>query len=152
LYPIRLIVVGRPKQESILSLEKHYKKLIKPLIRLEILELTEGKGQGERQLLDEASNLRNALSAYKWKVILDAGGRTTDSEGFAKWLGSRLDLGEHMAFAIGSSNGIHSILKAEIKERMSLSQMTFPHDLCRIIFLEQLYRAMSILRGGSYHK
>jgi len=151
-YPIRLIVVGKPKQKSILQLENHYKKLIQTCVRLEILELKEGKGVGERQLLDEAERIRNAMAGFHRQLLLDAGGTQRNSESFASWLGSRLDLGEHMAFAIGSSDGFHSSLKADVKEHIALSSMTLPHDLSRIVFLEQLYRAFSILNDKPYHK
>jgi 23S rRNA (pseudouridine1915-N3)-methyltransferase len=151
-YPIRTIVVGKPKLDFVSQLENHYKKLIKTYVRLEILELQEGKGQGERQLLDEAMRIRNALSGFRWQILLDADGTQRSSEGFASWLGSRIDLGESLAFAIGSSNGFHPTLKSDIKEHMSLSPMTFPHDLSRILFLEQLYRAFCILNGKPYHK
>jgi 23S rRNA (pseudouridine1915-N3)-methyltransferase len=151
-YPIRLIVVGKPKLESVLQLENHYKKLIKTYVRLEILELKEGKGGGERQMLDEAERVRNALAGFQGQILLNADGTQRNSEDFASWLGSHLDLGEHLAFAIGSSDGFHSSLKADIKEHISLSPMTFPHDLSRIIFLEQLYRAFRILNDKPYHK
>lgn len=63
-----------------------------------------------------------------------------------------MDRGENLAFAIGSSHGFDPELKKEIPERLSLSPMTFPHDLSRILFLEQLYRAFAILKGKTYHK
>jgi len=151
-YPIRLIVVGKPKQESIISLENHYKKIIKSHVRLEILELQEGRGQLERQLFEEAGRIKNALSGFQRQILLCADGPQRNSEEFARWVGSRMDSGESLAFAIGSSHGFHPSLKADVGERAALSPMTFPHDLCRIMFLEQLYRAFAILRGGAYHK
>jgi len=63
-----------------------------------------------------------------------------------------MDRGESLAFAVGSSHGFDPALKGEIREHLSLSPMTFPHDLSRILFLEQLYRAMTILKGTPYHK
>ena len=152
MYPIRAIVVGKPKFEFVSQLENHYKKLIKSYVRLEILEFQEGKGQGERQLLDEAIRIKNALSGFHWQILLDADGTQRSSEKFALWLGNRIDLGESLAFAIGSSHGFHPSLKSDIKEHMSLSSMTFPHDLSRILFFEQLYRAFCILNGKTYHK
>jgi 23S rRNA (pseudouridine1915-N3)-methyltransferase len=151
-YPIRLILVGRPKSKTILSLQEHYEKLIKTYIRLEILEISEGKGDTQRQLLIEAGRIKNALSGFQRQILLDADGVQRKSEEFASWLAPKIDLGESLAFAIGSSHGFHPTLKTDIKEHMSLSPMTFPHDLSRIMFLEQLYRAFSILQNKPYHK
>ena len=121
-------------------------------MRLTVLELRDGKGQGERRLADEAVRIGTALSGFRRQVLLDSAGAQRDSEGFASWLASRMSMGESLAFAIGSSDGFHPALKTEARERMSLSAMTFPHDLCRVIFLEQLYRAFCILKGKQYHK
>jgi 23S rRNA (pseudouridine1915-N3)-methyltransferase len=151
-YPIRLVVVGKPKAESIILLENHYEKLIKTCTRLETVELQEGRGQAGRHLLDEAGRIKGALSPYRRQILLCADGRQRSSEEFASWLGERVDLGETVAFAIGSSHGFHPSLKTEVGEHLSLGPMTFPHDLCRIIFLEQLYRAFAILKGRKYHK
>ena len=63
-----------------------------------------------------------------------------------------MNRGERLAFALGSSHGFDADLKKEIREQMSLSPMTFPHELTRVMFLEQLYRAFTILRGKEYHK
>jgi len=151
-YPIRLIVVGKTRQKSIISLEDHYKQLVKTYIRLEILELQEGKGQMEHRLLDEAERVRAALSGHQRRVILDQSGIQRSSKEFASWLGGIMDRGESLAFAIGASDGFHHSLKAEAKEAMSLGPMTFPHDLCRVMLMEQLFRACCILRGKAYHK
>jgi len=85
-------------------------------------------------------------------VLLSADGPARSSEDFARWLGTRMDRGESLAFAVGSSHGFDPSLKTEIREHLSLSPMTFPHDLSRVLFLEQLYRAFSILKGTPYHK
>jgi len=152
LYPIRLIALGRPKLVPVRDLEQHYSTLLKAYARLELVELPEGKGDPARQLRDEADRLRLQLATVRCPVLLSAEGPPRSSEAFAKWLGVRMDRGESLAFAIGSSHGFDAALKAEVKEHLSLSPMTFPHDLSRVLFLEQLYRAFAILKGTSYHK
>jgi len=152
LYPITLLTIGRPKSAPVRELEQHYRTLLKAYARLEVEDLPEGKGDPARQLRDEADRLRVHLQRVRCPVLLSAEGPARTSEAFAKWLGARMDRGESLAFAIGSSMGFDPALKSEIKEHLSLSPMTFPHDLSRVLFLEQLYRAFGILRGTSYHK
>jgi 23S rRNA (pseudouridine1915-N3)-methyltransferase len=147
-----LIVIGRPKLEAIRQLESHYRDLLKGFCRLELLEIPEGKGPEARQLKEEGERLKALLSPFHCPVLLDAGGPARNSEAMAAWLGAKMDRGESLAFALGSSHGFDPALKQEIPERLSLSPMTFPHDLSRVMFLEQLYRSFAILKGRTYHK
>ncbi len=152
MYPVELIAFGRLKLEPCRLLETHYLGMLKAHARMTITELQEGKGDGLRQLQDEADKLRPRLKAAGRAILLDPAGKLHSSEAFATWLGERLDRGERLVFALGSSHGFDPDLKAEIPDKLSLSPMTFPHELSRVMFLEQLYRAFSILKGGPYHK
>jgi 23S rRNA (pseudouridine1915-N3)-methyltransferase len=120
--------------------------------RLDLVEIKEGRGPAERQLGTEAERIKDALAGFGRRALISADGASMTSEAFASWLGKAMDMGEGLAFAIGSSHGFHPSLRAEVGERVSLSPMTFPHDLCRVMFLEQLYRAFAILNGKPYHK
>ena len=152
MYPIRLVTVGRVKLEACSQLESHYKEMLKAYCRLEHREIAEGRGDTVRQLREEALRLRPLLLEGRCPVLLDAQGTPRSSEEWAQWLGKRMDRGDSLVFAVGSSHGFDPALKAEIPERLSLSPMTFPHDLSRVLFLEQLYRAFTILKGRTYHK
>jgi 23S rRNA (pseudouridine1915-N3)-methyltransferase len=152
MYPIRLLTFGHPKLAAVRDLEDHYRTLLKGHARLTVVELAEGRGDPARQLKEEAERLRPQLLSARCPVLLTAEGPARDSEAFARWLGARMDRGESLAFAVGSSHGFDPALKAEVREHLSLSPMTFPHDLSRVLFLEQLYRAMTILKGTPYHK
>jgi len=151
-YPIRLVTVGKVKDAHLKALEGHYQTLLRGFARLETLEIPEGKGEPGRQLKEEADRMRPFLAQVRVPVLLDAGGPPRSSEAFAAWLGARMDRGDSLCFALGSSHGLDPSLKTEVREKLSLSPMTFPHDLCRVLFLEQLYRAFAILRGSPYHK
>ena len=152
MYPVDLIAFGRLKLEPCRALEAHYLGMLRPHARVEVLELQEGRGDAARQLKEEAERLRPKLRAAGRAVLLDPAGRSFSSEAFAAWLGERVDRGERLAFALGSSHGFDPALKAEVPDKLSLSPMTFPHELSRVMFLEQLYRAFTILKGGPYHK
>ena len=153
MYPVTFLAFGRPRLPGLPDLEAHYAKLLRSHVRLEIVELSESRaGLSVRRLKEEAGRLRPQLSKVRWPVLLDAAGPARSSEAFAAWLAPRIERGESLAFALGSSEGFDPALKGEIPEKLSLSPMTFPHDLARVLFLEQLYRAFSILKGGPYHK
>lgn len=152
MYPIRLLTIGRPRNPAIRDLEQHYRTLLKAYVRLDLEELPEGRGDSARQLREEAERIRARFQGVRRPVLLSAEGPSRSSEAFAAWLGSCVDRGESLAFAVGSSDGFDPGLKAEIRDHLSLSPMTFPHDLSRVLFLEQLFRAFSILRGSPYHK
>lgn len=151
-YPIRLITIGKLKLDGVRQLEAHYRDLLKAYARFDLLEIPEGRGTPVRQLSEEANRLRAHLGTVRCPVLLSAEGPHRTSEDFAAWLGVRMDRGESLAFTIGSSHGFDPELKAEIREHLSLSPMTFPHDLSRVLFMEQLYRAFTILKGKTYHK
>ncbi len=153
MYPVTFLVFGRPRLDGVPALETHYSKLLRGHARLDLVELPESRAADPaRRLREEAERLRPHLAKARCPVLLDAAGPGRSSEAFAAWLGLRLDRGDSLAFALGSSDGFDPALKAEVAEKLSLSPMTFPHDLARALFLEQLYRAFSILKGGPYHK
>ena len=152
MYPVDLIAFGRLRLEPCRALEAHYLTMLRAHARIDVIELQEGKGDISKQLRDEGERLRPRLKAAGRAILLDPTGPTFTSEAFASWLGARVDKGERLAFAIGSSHGFDPGLKAEIPDKLSLSPMTFPHELSRVMFLEQLYRAFSILKGSPYHK
>jgi 23S rRNA (pseudouridine1915-N3)-methyltransferase len=152
MYPVTLLAFGRLRLEPCRELERHYLGMLRPYARMDVVELVEGKGDPARQLKEEAERLRPRLSAVKCPVLLTPEGKLRDSEGFARWLGERMDRGESLAFALGSSHGFDPGLKTAIRDQVSLSPMTFPHELSRAMFLEQLYRAFTILKGKDYHK
>jgi 23S rRNA (pseudouridine1915-N3)-methyltransferase len=152
MYPLDLIALGRLRLDPCRDLAKHYLDMLRPYARVEMVELPEGKGDPVRQLKDEAVRIRARIHGVKCPVLLTPEGKLRDSEALARWLGERMDRGESLAFVLGSSHGFDPALKAEVREQISLSPLTFPHELSRVMLLEQLYRAFTILRGKDYHK
>ncbi len=151
-YPVRLYVFGRPKLACARDWEEHYTAMLRPYARLELVELPEGRGSVARQLKDEGVRLQSKLEALQCPVLLTPEAPARDSEAFAAWLGKAMDQGLSLGFAIGSSHGFDPSLKSAIREKLSLGPMTFPHDLTRVMFLEQLYRAFAIIKGSPYNK
>jgi len=113
-----------------------------------------GKTTDDRaRLAAEAEAIRAALPDPCWRVALDVRGRKTSSEELAESLERRREDWPHpVAFLVGSDLGLDAGLAAEADERLSLSPMTFGHELARLVLYEQLYRALSIVRGIKYHR
>jgi 23S rRNA (pseudouridine1915-N3)-methyltransferase len=138
---IRILAVGKVRKGWVNEGVALY---LKRLPGLEILELRDGG------MAREAEAITAALRPDERLVVLTEEGQTFPSTAFAQRLeGSG---SERLAFVIGGADGLDPALKARAAWRLSLSPMTFPHELARLLLLEQLYRALSIQQGGPYHR
>ena len=138
---IRILAVGKLRKGWVSEGVVLYRKR---LPGLEVLELRDGG------MAREAEAIRVARRPDERLVALTEEGRTWSSVAFAQALeGSG---SERLAFVIGGADGLDPTIKAEASWQLSLSPMTFPHELARLLLLEQLYRAMSIQQGGPYHR
>jgi 23S rRNA (pseudouridine1915-N3)-methyltransferase len=100
----------------------------------------------------EDDGLPARLTQNSWPVGLYVGGRSYSSEALAQHIGELLQRGQsHLVFAIGGADGLPSGVDGQVRERWSLSELTFSHGLARLLLLEALYRSVDILRGGNYH-
>jgi 23S rRNA (pseudouridine1915-N3)-methyltransferase len=106
----------------------------------------------ERLLAAEAERLRGAIPAGGLVVALDERGRDWTTEQFAKALGEWRDRAEQPAFVIGGPDGLHDSIKRGARQLLRLSSMTLPHALARVLLVEQLYRAWSLLARHPYHR
>ena len=138
---IRILAVGKVRKGWVLEGIATY---LKRLPGLQVVELRDaGKAK-------EAEAILAALRPDEQLVVLAEEGQTFASPAFAKRLeGSGSD---RLALVIGGAEGIDPALKARARWKLSLSPMTFPHELARLLLLEQLYRALTIQQGGPYHK
>ncbi|MEA2355945.1 MAG: rRNA (pseudouridine1915-N3)-methyltransferase [Solirubrobacteraceae bacterium] len=114
----------------------HYTKLLSRYTRLELLELR------------ESGRVPGRLPPTAFTSVLAADGRSYDSPGFAGFVEERRASGRDLAFVIG---GVHGIELERPDHRLSLGPMTLPHQLARVVLLEQLYRAHKIIAGEPYH-
>ena len=138
---MRIVAVGKVRKDWVGEGVALYRK------RLPGLELVELRDAG---MAREAEAIRAELKPAEQLVALCEEGQTFDSLAFAKRLeGSGSD---RLAFVIGGADGLDPVIKAQASWRLSLSPMTFPHELARLLLLEQLYRALSIQQGGPYHR
>ena len=138
---IRILAVGKLRKRWLQDALPVY---LKRLPGLQVVELRDAG------MAREAEAITAALKPDEELVVLTEEGQCFDSVGFARRLeGSG---SQRLAFVIGGAEVIDPALKARASWRLSLSPMTFPHELARLLLLEQLYRALSIQQGGPYHK
>ena len=157
---IYLVCVGRLKERFYQDACAEYLKRLSPYCKLTLLELPEerlpqspSQGQIDAALEKEGQAIRSKLPPNTSLVCLCVEGRLRTSEELASLVQTwEHNSAKHLAFVIGGSFGLAESLKAEAWVRLSMSPMTFPHHLARVMVLEQLYRAFKINEGSNYHK
>jgi 23S rRNA (pseudouridine1915-N3)-methyltransferase len=149
---IRLIAVGRLKEKFYIGACEEYLKRLRTMASAEILELPEESGRPDG-LRREAARILDAIPKQSYVIALCIEGKTMDSPGLARVLADAQNRGySQIALIIGSSDGLDDSVKQRADLRLSMSPMTFPHHLARVMVLEQVYRALSINAGSKYHK
>jgi len=152
---LRILAIGKLKEKYSRDATADYLARVNRYVPCEVVELKDGSSEGEeaRIVALEAQRLREMASREgEFRVALDARGKTYSSPEFARLLGDHMNYGRDMVFLIGGPFGLEPALRRESDLQLSLSALTFPHDLVRVLVLEQIYRALTILRGEPYHK
>ncbi len=157
---IHIISVGKIKEKYIQLGIEEFQKRLQPYCSLKLSEVMDEKAPeqlSERQLElvknKEGERLLGRIKADYYVVALDIGGKTMSSEEFADKIQEINFKGKsHLAFVIGGSNGLSRELLERANEKISFSKLTFPHQLMKVILLEQVYRAFKIQRREPYHK
>jgi 23S rRNA (pseudouridine1915-N3)-methyltransferase len=153
---LRLYAIGKLHEHFYREGVAHYQKRIERWLSVEWRELNLPKSKqtadASLQAEREAGLLTAQLKPADYLVLFDEGGHQLSSEGLAQWLkGHTLERSGDLVWALGGAYGFTEALRSRARERLSLSPMTFPHQLARLIVVEQLYRALSILHGQPYH-
>jgi len=157
---IRLICVGKLKERFYAEAVAEYAKRLGAFCRLEVIELAEERlgenpsaAELEAALNREAEQIEKKLLKDGTLVCLCVEGGQMDSEAFAGLLTRTENSGRpRLSFVIGGSFGLAQKLKDRADLRLSMSKMTFPHHLARVMLLEQIYRGFQIKEGSRYHK
>ncbi len=157
---VMVICVGRMKERFYIDAAAEYAKRLGRYCKLEIVELPEQRlpedpspAEVERALAREAGAVRAKLPPASAVVAMCVEGKLRSSEEMARLLGDAAGNGEKcLVFLIGGSYGLDEELKKGAWVRLSMSPMTFPHHLARVMLLEQIYRGFQIREGGKYHK
>ena len=161
---ITLLCVGKLKEKFYAEAAAEYAKRLSRYCKLEIVELAEERlpedpspAQIDAALAREAEAIRKKLPPSSRLIALCVEGRLRSSEELAQTMaawaaGVDNGLEKRLVFLIGVSFGLHESIKAEAWTKLSMSPMTFPHHLARVMLLEQIYRACQINAGTKYHK
>ena len=155
-----LLCVGKLKERFYAGAAAEYQKRLSRYCKLDVVELPEERlpedpspAQIEAALAREASAIRGKLPPSATLAALCVEGRMRSSEELAAMVSAwSHNAAKHLVFVIGGSYGLHPSVKAGAWAALSMSPMTFPHHLARVMLLEQIYRAFKIQEGADYHK
>ena len=157
---VTILCVGKLKEKFYADAVSEYSKRLSRFCKLDIVELNEERlpedpspAQIEAALSREADTIRAKLPPAAMAVALCVEGKQRSSEELARLMADSASRGvSHLVFLIGGSFGLHPSIKELAAVRLSMSPMTFPHHLARVMLLEQVYRAYQINAGSRYHK
>ena len=157
---VTILCVGKLKEKFYADAVSEYSKRLSRFCKLDIVELNEERlpedpspAQIEAALSREADTIRAKLPPAAMAVALCVEDKQRSSEELARLMADSASRGDsHLVFLIGGSFGLHPSVKELAAVKLSMSPMTFPHHLARIMVLEQLYRAEAIQSGSRYHK
>lgn len=156
---IKLLTVGNLKEQYWREAANEYQKRLQRYVQLEMLSIKEERlkddpsaAEIEQALMKEGQQLMKQLRPTDYVVSLAIQGKEFSSETFAQKFAHWEQSGKRIVFIIGSSYGLAQTIIERSDLQVSFSKMTFPHQMMRIIFLEQLYRSYKILHAETYHK
>jgi len=140
---LRLLMLGKTRRPELRAVFDDYVKRIGRSVPIETNEIRDAEAALKRLDADRAATA----------VLLDASGKPQDSKALARWLAERRDRGtREIIFVCGDADGFPESLRKRVAQKLSLSPMTYSHELARVMLAEQLYRAFAILSGSPYPK
>lgn len=151
---LRVVAVGKDRSGLYAPAVEEYAGRLARHVKLELVEVPEARRHAgtPRAREEEAEAILARLSGRERVVLLDERGREETSVEFARRVGRWLEEARDVALVVGGSDGLGEAVRARASETIALSRMTFAHRLARLVLVEQLYRAVTILRGEPYHK
>ena len=149
---IKIICVGKLKEKYLKDMQEEYQKRCSKYTKLEIIELMDYGLEKEKTLSLESEKILQNIKEKDYVITLEIEGKEITSIEFAKKIDQTLIHSSNITFVIGGSFGLSEKVKERSNYALSFSKMTFPHQLFRIMLLEQLYRTFKINNNESYHK
>lgn len=150
---IDIIVVGKLKEKSLKDLESEYSKRLTRYAKINIIELKDSKDNDINLAIKQESKLiLDKIDDKSFVILLDIKGKMLSSDDLSKEINKITQTNAKITFIVGGSNGVSMDVKNKANMSLSFSPMTFPHQLFRIMLLEQIYRSLAILNNSPYHK
>lgn len=151
---IKIIAVGKIKESFYTEAIEEYKKRLSSWTKLEIVEVKEVNNQDiNKNIYEEGLNILKVLNDNDYVISLEIKGKKIDSIELSKLIEKTYTYNAStICFVIGGSNGLSSDVTARANYHLSFSEMTFPHQLMRVILMEQIYRSFTIINHKEYHK
>lgn len=143
---IKIICIGKLKENYLKDAQTEYLKRITKYIKIEIIELE------DETLEKEKDKILKHIKPKDNIILLDINGQQLNSIELSNYINKEITYNNNITFIIGSSDGLHNDIKKLTSKKLSFSKLTFPHQLFRILLLEQIYRSYKILNNESYHK
>lgn len=147
---IKIICVGKVKERYFIDAIKEYQKRISKYTKLDIIELPDYNYDVSKTKLEEGKNILSKIKEKDFVVTLEVEGKKVSSLGLSEFIDKNIS--KNITFVIGGSNGLSEEVLNRSNYSLSFSDLTFPHQLFRIILLEQIYRSFKIINNESYHK
>ena len=156
---IKLVAVGKLKEKYFIDACAEYEKRLSRYCALSVQEVADERipesfsaSEARIAIEREGARILSQIKDNEHVIALCVGGKRMDSEAFSQRISSLAFSGAPVAFVIGGSDGLSDAALSRANERLSLSDMTLPHRIARLVLLEQIYRAFKIARGETYHK
>ncbi len=148
----KIICIGKIKEKYLQEAIEEYQKRISKYTKLEIIELPDYNYDIKKTIKEESDNIMKVLNKNDYNILLDINGSLLSSVELSNKINNILINNSNITFIIGGSFGVSDEIKSMVNYKLSFSKMTFPHQLFRVILLEQIYRSFKIINHEEYHK
>ena len=151
---IKLVVVGKTKKNELVTLINDYLKRINFYVKFNIVEVSSLKSKkiNEKELRKiEGENILKTIEKNEVLFLLDENGKSFNSVDFSKFIENKIQQNKNIAFVIGGAYGFSKEVYENSSQTISISKMTFSHQIARLFFTEQLFRAFTIINNHPYH-
>ena len=149
---IKIITVGKIKEKYYTDAVNEYLKRLSKYTKIDLIEVKDEDFDISKTLLTEKNSIMKYINGKDYIITLEIEGNELDSVSLSKKIDDTLNNYSNITFIIGGSYGLHDDIKKISNYKLSFSKLTFPHQLFRVILLEQLYRSFKIINNESYHK